>query len=239
MPNIALLGYGKMGQLLDRLATEAGHDVVLKISAENATDLSPGNLRRAEVAIDFSHPDTGFDHVVACLRARVPVVSGTTGWLDRFDEAKRICAEENGALFYASNFSVGVNLFFALNRFLARQMNRQPAYHATLTETHHTAKVDAPSGTALTLAEGILAEIDRLSDWTEGATEQADQLPVVSHRVDPTPGTHEITYQSAEDTLRIEHIAHGREGFARGALRAAEWLIGKRGVFGMSDLLRD
>ena len=238
MSNIALLGYGKMGRLLDRLATEAGHRVVLKISSENAADLTPERLRRADVAIDFSHPDTGFAHVVACLRAGVPVVSGTTGWLDRFDEAKQICAATGGALLYASNFSVGVNLFFALNRLLARQMNAHPAYRSTLTETHHTAKVDAPSGTALTLAEDILAEMDRLHGWTPGTTERPDQLPVISHRIDPTPGTHEITYRSPEDTIRIEHVAHGRTGFARGALRAAEWLVGRRGVFTMSDMLR-
>ena len=225
---IALLGYGKMGRLLDRMATEAGHEVILKIGSDNAHDLTVAHLQGADVAIDFSHPSTGFEHVEICLRAGVPVVSGTTGWLDRFGEAKQLCGELNGALFYASNFSVGVNVFFALNRFLAQQMNSLPDYRVTLSETHHTAKVDAPSGTALTIAEGILAELDRL-----------ETLPTIeSHRIDPTPGTHEVVYRSAEDRIRIEHVAHGREGFARGALRAAAWIVGRKGVFGMSDLLR-
>ena len=234
---IALLGYGKMGRLLDRLATERGHRVVLRIDREQRATLTGEQLRAADVAIDFSHPEAGFDNAKFCLQAGVPLVSGTTGWMDRFGEIERLCKERGGAFFYASNFSVGVNLFFALNRYLARLMNEQTAYRPTLTETHHTAKVDAPSGTAITLAEGILAELDRLNEWHRGSTEATDLLPVLSHRIDPTPGTHEVVYESEEDTLRIEHVAHGREGFARGALRAAEWLVGKRGVYGMSDLL--
>ena len=228
-----------MGRLLDRLATEAGHTVVLRVGQQQRPGLTAEQLRTADVAIDFSHPDTGFENAKLCLEGGVPLVSGTTGWLDRFGEIEVLCAEREGAFFYASNFSIGVNLFFALNRYLARRMNEFPAYHPTLSETHHTAKVDAPSGTALTLAEGILSEMDRLNDWTKGSAEAPDELSVFSHRIDPTPGTHEVRYDSEEDTLRIEHIAHGRMGFARGALRAAEWLVGKQGMFGMSDLLRN
>ena len=217
---IALLGYGKMGRTIDHLATAAGDEVVLCIDSTNAADLTADNLRRADVAIDFSLPSTAFSHVSACLRAGVPVVCGTTAWLDRLEEARALCHETNGAFLYASNFSVGVNLFFALNRQLARLMRDYPQYAVRLEETHHTQKLDAPSGTAKTLAEA-------LPPGTE----------VISHRTDPAPGTHEVIYASAVDTIRIEHTAHSREGFARGALRAAHWLVGKRGVFGMADVL--
>ena len=217
---IALLGYGKMGRTIESLATAAGDEIVLRIGSANAADLTTEKLRRADVAIDFSLPDTAFDNVSACLRAGVPVVCGTTAWLDRLEEAKQLCADTKGAFLYASNFSVGVNIFFAVNRYLADLMREQPQYGVRVEETHHTAKLDAPSGTAKTLAEAL-----------------PPGTRITAHRVDPAPGTHVVTYDSPIDSIEIKHTAHSREGFARGALQAARWLVGKEGFFGMADVL--
>jgi 4-hydroxy-tetrahydrodipicolinate reductase len=235
--NIALIGYGKMGKTIERLALEAGHQVVLCIDRGDEALLQPEQLSRAEVAIEFSRPETAPDNLLACFRAGVPVVCGTTGWLERQAEIQEACRQAGGAFFYASNFSIGVNLFFELNRYLARLMNGQPAYTPSLEESHHVHKLDAPSGTAITLAQGLLQELDRKTRWALGPSEEPEVLSVVSHRIDEVPGTHELRWDSPEDSIRIEHVAHGREGFARGALRAAEWLRGRQGCFTMSDLL--
>ncbi|MCB0562644.1 MAG: 4-hydroxy-tetrahydrodipicolinate reductase, partial [Phaeodactylibacter sp.] len=176
-------------------------------------------------------------NIAAALEAGVPVVSGTTGWLDRLEEVKTICAREKGAFFYASNFSIGVNIFFALNRYLARMMDQQPQYDVELEEIHHTQKLDAPSGTAITLAQGILDEITRKKSWINEKSEDPEALSIISKRIDPAPGTHEINYHSEIDSITIRHTAHSREGFAAGALMAAEWIVGRQGVFGMSDML--
>jgi 4-hydroxy-tetrahydrodipicolinate reductase len=234
---IALIGYGKMGKTIDALAQAAGHEVVLKIDLDNQHEFTKEKLAQADVAIEFSRPETAFSNLQKCLEFGVPVVVGTTGWLEKMDEAKAICAANDGAIFWASNFSIGVNVFFAVNRFLAKMMNTQPQYEVRMVETHHTQKLDAPSGTAITLAEGILAEISRKSTWINAPIEQPAQLSIISERVDPAPGTHEVYYESPIDTIEIRHTAHSREGFAQGAIRAAEWLVGRKGVFGMSDLL--
>jgi 4-hydroxy-tetrahydrodipicolinate reductase len=237
MPKIALLGYGKMGKAIEQLAAGAGDEVVLRIHAGNESELSGHNLQQADVAIDFSHPETGFRHVKACLQAGVPVVSGTTGWLDRFEEATRLCHETEGAFFYASNFSIGVNLFFALNQKLAELMDDWPVYQPSMTEIHHTQKLDAPSGTAITLAEDMIARLERAKGWQEGKKAETGTIPIEAIREGDVKGTHEIRYTSAVDTVTIRHEAHSREGFARGALQAAHWLIGRKGVFGMQDML--
>lgn len=234
---IALIGYGKMGKTIEQLAPARGHKVVLKIDVDNRDQLTAGRLAGADVAIEFTRPESAFGNIVAALEAGIPVVSGTTGWLDRLEEIKTICAREKGAFFYASNFSIGVNIFFALNRYLARMMEQQPQYDIELEEIHHTQKLDAPSGTAITLAQGILDEISRKKFWVNERDSNPKALSIISKRIDPAPGTHEINYHSEIDSITIRHTAHSREGFATGALLAAEWIAGKQGVFGMNDML--
>ena len=226
-----------MGKAIEQLALDAGDEVVLRIDADNTDELTTENIKAADVAIDFSQPAAGFHNITFCLRAGVPVVSGTTGWLGRFGEVEKLCAEQQGAFFYASNFSVGVNLFFALNRQLAELMDDWPQYQPAMTEIHHTQKLDAPSGTAITLAEAMIERLSRMSAWRNEATDDTAAIPILSEREGDVKGTHEIRYASAVDTITIRHEAHSREGFAKGALQAAHWLIGKQGVFGMTDML--
>lgn len=237
MPKIAILGYGKMGKAIEQLALDAGDEIVLRIDASNTGELRADNLKKAAVAIDFSRPEAGFENIMACIEAGIPVVSGTTGWLDRYAEVERACREKEGAFFYASNFSIGVNLFFALNQQLAELMEDWPQYRPEMTEIHHTQKLDAPSGTAITLAEALLERLSRAREWRNEPTEAEGVLPIVSEREGDVKGTHEIRYRSDVDTIMIRHEARSREGFARGALQAAHWLIGKTGVFGMKDML--
>lgn len=235
---IALIGYGKMGKTIDRLATAAGHEIVLRLDVDNAHEFTAENLQKADVAIEFTRPENAFGNIVKCLDAGVPVVVGTTGWLGRLEEAKQRCEKANGSLFWASNYSVGVNIFFALNRYLAKLMNGQAEYSVKVSETHHTQKLDAPSGTAITLAEGILSELERKSTWVNHAAENPAELSILSYREDPAPGTHVIRYDSEVDSLEIIHTAHSRDGFANGAIQAAQWIVGKKGFFGMADLLK-
>lgn len=235
--NIAIIGYGKMGKVIEGLAIKKGHSIVLKIDKNNVEEFTKENLQKADVAIEFSSPHSAFDNIVNCLTAGIPVVSGTTAWLDKLEEAKTICRQNNGALFYASNFSVGVNIFFAINQQLAKMMNEHPQYNVSMEEIHHTQKLDAPSGTAITLAEGIFSEMTRKDQWSKEKEEQSTDLAIMSKRIDKVPGTHQINYDSAIDSIEIKHTAHSREGFASGALTAAEWIIGKEGFFGMSDML--
>ena len=234
---IAILGYGKMGRAIEGLAIEGGHEIVLKIDRDNRGELTQEALRKADVAIEFSRPESAFDNIRLCLEAGLPVVSGTTGWLDRIEEVKAICAREKGAFFYAPNFSIGVNLFFAMNRYLAALMEEQQTYDVKMEEVHHTQKLDAPSGTAIRLAEDLLNELSRKKKWVNQGSEDPEDLEITSRRIDDVPGTHEVTWTSTVDTMTIRHEAHSREGFARGALRAAEWLVGREGFFGMADLL--
>lgn len=234
---IAIIGYGRMGKTIENLATAAGHEIVLIIDENNQADLHNGALSKAEVAIEFTSPESAFKNIKACLEAGTPIVSGTTAWLSHMEEVKTLCAQQEGAFFYASNYSIGVNLFFALNRYLAGLMNEQASYEVSMEEIHHTGKRDAPSGTAITLAEGILEQLKRKKAWVNDESAEAEELSILSKRIDPAPGTHVIEYSSTVDTITIEHKAHSREGFAKGAIAAAQWLIGKKGVFGMSDLL--
>jgi 4-hydroxy-tetrahydrodipicolinate reductase len=234
---IALIGYGKMGHAIEEIALQRGHEIVLKVSIENFEDNTTENIQKADVAIEFTSPEIAFDNVIKCLDAGVPVVSGSTGWLQRFDEAKQYCNARNGALLYASNYSVGVNIFFAINKRLAELMAAHPEYNVSMTEVHHTQKKDAPSGTAITLAEAILQQNNKKKKWVNQESRQPEDLVIISERVDPAPGTHIITYTSAIDDIEIKHTAHNRKGFATGAVLAAEFLHQKKGIFSMSDVL--
>ncbi len=228
---IALLGYGKMGKTIERLAVERGHEIVLKVD----NDIDNADLSRADVAIDFSVPDAAFKNITACFEKQVPVVSGTTGWLKRYDEAVEICKTQEAAFIYASNYSLGVNLFFELNRNLAKLMQRFSEYNVAIEEIHHTQKLDAPSGTAITLAEQIIDNSDKTGWQLDSALQ--NEIPVTAKRIENVPGTHTIAYNSEVDTIKIEHVAHSRDGFALGAIIAAEWLQHKKGVFSMKDVL--
>lgn len=239
---IVLYGYGRMGQEIDRLLKEKDHEVIARLTAENAAQISDDELRQADVVIEFTRPETAIANYKRCLSLNLPVVSGTTGWLDHWDKWTSEVEEKAGSFFYASNFSLGVNLLFALNRQLAKWMNKQSEYNAALTEIHHTGKLDAPSGTAISMAKGLIEEVDRIGDWAlvdkpESPLEHNQVLPVFSERVDPTPGTHKLRWRSTIDELEISHVAYSRAGFAQGAIAAAEWLPGRIGLFGMQDML--
>lgn len=234
---IALIGYGKMGHAIEEIALERGHEIVLKVGIENIEDNTIENIRRADVAIEFTGPEIAFDNIIRCFDAGVPVVSGSTGWLDRYEEACNYCKAHNGALLYASNFSIGVNIFFALNRKLVELMAPHTNYDVRMKEIHHTTKKDAPSGTAISLAEDILKGHPGKKKWVNESSNDPKQLVIVSERTDPAPGTHSITYTSDIDDIEITHTAHTRKGFAAGAVLAAEFLHGKRGIFSMRDVL--
>ncbi len=235
---IGLLGYGKMGRAIEQIATEKGLDIAWRIGRSNQSDLTPEWLKTADVVIEFTRPEAAFDNVMFCLKNGVPVVSGTTGWLEKLPQAKEFCQKNGGALLWASNFSVGVNLFFALNRYLARLMNRQEGYAPELTEIHHIHKLDAPSGTALTLAQDLIEAHDRMQGWSlSPAPAGPEEVPVTAIREGEVPGTHIIRWAGPADEISIEHKAHSRAGFAVGAVLAAQWLAGKKGVFSMKDVL--
>ena len=236
--NILLIGYGKMGQTIAGLAAQRGHHIAgivdLHTSQATIADFSPADV---DVAIEFTHPDSAFGNVSACLRQGIPVVCGSTGWLHHFDEATALTKELGGSLFYASNYSVGVNLFFHFNEYIAAKMNQFGGYDVAVREIHHTQKIDQPSGTALTAAEGILRHFPTKTTWRNAPAESAAELAIISERTADVVGTHIVTYTSPVDTLELSHAAHTREGFAQGALLAAEWLPGRHGVFGMKELL--
>ncbi len=233
---IALVGYGKMGKTIEQIARNRGHEIVSIIDVNNPGDFESEAFKQADVAIEFTTPATAFDNYMKCFAAGVPVVSGTTGWLSRLDEVKRMCAEEGKTFFYASNFSIGVNIFFALNKYLAKIMNNFPSYDVRMTEVHHIHKLDAPSGTAITLAEGVLENLDRKERWTLETAEKPTDLPIHAIREGEVPGIHEIIYESDADTISIKHDAKSRAGFALGAVLAAEFTAGKKGFLGMNDL---
>lgn len=237
--NIALIGYGKMGQFIETIALERGHQIILRIDLDNRHDLAPETLSKADVAIDFSAPHSAAENILACFAANVPVVSGTTGWLSRYDEITRLCTETNQGLFYASNYSLGVNLFAAVNKYLAKLMNPYADYEVSLTEVHHTQKLDAPSGTAITLAEGIIGELQRKSGYVlEPAEKSASELGITAIREGAVPGIHTIRYENAVDVIEITHSAKSRQGFAFGAVLAAEFMKGKKGIYGMEHVLQ-
>lgn len=228
---IALLGYGRMGQAIEQIAINRGHDIVIKTSKDSGY-----NIKDADVAIDFSIPNAAFNNISNCLNNNVPVISGTTGWLDKYNDAVSLCEKNKGAFIYASNFSLGVNIFFELNEILAKMMTKLEDYKVDIEEIHHTKKLDAPSGTAITLAEGVVKNHSQYSNWKLDESTK-NTLPITAKRIPDVPGTHIITYKSDIDTIKIEHEAHSRQGFALGAVIAAEWIIGKTGVFTMKDVL--
>lgn len=235
---IALLGYGKMGKEIEKIALERKHEIILKIGVENLADLTVENLSKADVAIEFSTPESAVENIKKCFTAKVPVVIGTTGWLNKLEEIKNQCKESNQAMLWASNFSVGVNLFFELNKQLALLMRKHNEYEVEMEEIHHTHKLDAPSGTAITLAEDIINIIDSKNKWVKEVSTAPSELAIKSQRIENVPGTHIVKYSSEIDDIHITHTAHNRKGFALGAVIASEWIIEKSGVFSMSDVLK-
>ena len=237
---IALLGYGKMGQVIERIALERGHEIVLKKDENNTFD----GLSNADVAIDFSVPTAAVSNISNCFQANVPVISGTTGWLENYDEVAALCHEKKGAFISSSNFSLGVNIFFEVNEYLAKIMSKFDSYNVSMEEIHHTQKLDAPSGTAISLAKGVI-ENSLYTNWTlekpeadeQSDSELAKQIHIEAKRIGTIPGTHTVTYNSSVDAIEIKHTAHNREGFALGAVIAAEWIVGKQGIFTMKDVL--
>lgn len=234
---IALIGYGKMGKAIEEIAVERGHTIVLKVNDENLGDFTKENVSNADVAIEFTGPHTAYDNIIGIIDFGVPVVCGSTGWTERINEINKYCMEKNCSFLYASNFSVGVNIFFELNKKLASLMAPHKDYVISMEEIHHTQKKDAPSGTAITLAEQILDIIPQKKKWVNYASNEASELPIISKREDPAPGTHSIKYSSSIDDIEIIHTAHNRKGFALGALLAAEFIKDKKGIFGMKEVL--
>lgn len=236
---IALLGHGKMGKAIESEALKRGHEVVLVITSQNQSELTPESLRQADVAIEVSKPETAFRNVAACLEAGVPVVSGTTAWLDELPKAIELCEQQKGALLYASNFSIGVNIVFEVNKLLAKLMSPHADYKVQIKEIHHTQKLDAPSGTAITMAKGILENHPGLEGWYLVGEGTADDqsIAITAERKDEVPGTHILEWRNDIDSITLSHVAHNRLGFANGAVTAAEWMVGKKGFFGMRDVL--
>lgn len=230
--NIALLGYGKMGKEIEKIALKRNHKITLKTNS-STTEFDFTNV---DVAIDFSIPDVAVKNISACLNNNIPVISGTTGWLDKYAEIETLCNNKKGAFIYASNFSLGVNLFFELNKQLAKMMTQFQDYNISLEEIHHTQKLDAPSGTAITLAEGII-ENSAYKNWELNDKSSEENIPITAKRIENVPGTHIIDYTSEIDSIEIKHTAHNRKGFALGAVVAAEWILGKSGIFTMKDVL--
>lgn len=234
---IALIGYGKMGHAIEQAALKRGHEIVLCITSANKHEMDAAHLQQAGVAIEFTRPESAKENVLQCLAAGINVVSGTTGWNEHLQEAQNAAIEHNVAFLHASNFSIGVNIFFEINKLLASLMNGRPEYDPTIEETHHTQKKDAPSGTAITLAEQMLQYLENKKKWVLNDFNFRNAIPIIAHRLDNIPGTHKITYSSAIDDIEITHTAHNRDGFALGAVMAAEYIAGKKGIFTMKDVL--
>ncbi|MDR2913216.1 MAG: 4-hydroxy-tetrahydrodipicolinate reductase [Tannerella sp.] len=241
---IALIGYGKMGHIIEQIAIQRGHTIVSTIDINSAEGFNSADFHSADVAIEFTTPDTAFENYQQCFAAGIPVVSGTTGWTERLGEIKKQCENGENTFFYASNFSIGVNIFFAVNKYLAKLMNRFPEYDVSMTEIHHIHKLDAPSGTGITLAEGILEEVEHKKQWRlakEGEkpfdTDKPEDLVIHALREGEVPGIHEVRYESDVDSITIRHDAKSRAGFAFGAVLAAEFTVGRKGFLGMNDLL--
>jgi 4-hydroxy-tetrahydrodipicolinate reductase len=228
---IALLGYGRMGKEIEKIAISRGHKIIIRKDLNDVIDID-----LADVAIDFSVPSAAFNNISNCLNNNVPVISGTTGWLENYTDAVTLCEEKNGAFIYASNFSLGVNIFFELNNQLAKMMHTLEDYKISMEEIHHTKKLDAPSGTAITLAEGIIKNTDK-KNWELGKNSSEENIPIIAKRIPDVPGTHTVWYDSEVDSIEIKHTAHNRKGFALGAVVAAEWILDKTGVFSMKDVL--
>jgi 4-hydroxy-tetrahydrodipicolinate reductase len=235
---ILILGYGKMGKAIEEIAEDRGHTIPHKININNTQALKFIDSSEVDVAIEFSQPDAAFENVTYCLENGIPVVSGTTGWLDRKKYVEELCERKNGSFFYASNFSMGVNLFFKLNEILAQMMTQHPNYNAHMTEIHHTEKLDAPSGTAITLAEGLIQNLPSKTEWINEPSEEEHVLPIISKREPDVPGTHVINYFSDVDEIEIKHTAKSRTGFALGAVLVAEWILDKKGILSMKDFMK-
>ena len=242
---IALLGYGKMGKIIEKIATDRKHEIVLKINSENSKELTVENLQKADVVIEFTAPSLALANISKCFEAGVPVVVGTTGWHNSIEAIKQQCEAGNNALLYATNFSVGVNIFFYVNKVLARLMNNYPYYEVQVEEIHHTQKADSPSGTAITIAEGIIENMDAKNNWSnvlvadENSNDdqmKSGELLIESYRMDSVPGTHTVIYDSEVDSIEFKHTAHNRNGFALGAVLAAEWLKDKKGFYSVNDM---
>ncbi len=236
--NVAIVGYGKMGREIERILTERGHNITLIIDAENSAELDAEHLAGTDIAIEFTTPETAYANLQTIIKAGVAVVSGTTGWLANYANLVELCNENSGALFYASNYSLGVNLMFRLNRQLAAMINGVDGYSVDIEEIHHTQKLDAPSGTAITLAEGIIENLDAKSAWVNDVEPAEAEINIRSKRIGATPGIHTVTYESAEDSLTLSHTIKSRSALAMGAVVAAEFLCGKRGIYTMEDLLK-
>jgi len=236
--NILILGYGKMGKTIEEIAEERGHAIPHKININNTQALKFIDSKEIDVAIEFSQPDSAFENISYCLDNDIPVVSGTTGWLDKKNEIDTLCNQKNGSFFYASNFSLGVNLFFKLNEILARMMQQQPSYNSHITEIHHTDKLDSPSGTAITLAEGLIDNLSSKTEWINEPSDNKNVLSIISKREPNVPGTHIINYISDVDEIEIRHNAKSRTGFALGAVLVAEWILDKKGVLSMKDFMK-
>lgn len=236
--NILLLGYGKMGRAIEAIAIERGHNIVGKINENNLNDIKKHNSTNTDVAIEFSQPDAAFDNIKYCIDNSIPVLSGTTGWLDKKADIEMLCKQKEGTFFYASNYSIGVNLFFKLNEQLATLMKAFDEYNVDIEEIHHTEKKDSPSGTAITLAEGILKHIKSKKQWINKPYGSKEDLIINSIREDKVPGTHTVKYNTSVDDIEIKHTAHSREGFAKGAVMVAEWIKDKKGVLDMNDFLK-
>lgn len=234
--NIALIGYGKMGHIIEEIATSRGHQIVSIIDIDNKADMDSDAFRSADVAIEFTRPESAIENIFKCFEVGVPVVAGTTGWLDKMEEVKAEMKKKNGTLFWASNFSVGVNIFNAANKFLAKIMNDYDVYNVSMTEIHHIHKLDAPSGTAITLAEGIMENLDRKKSWKLDTEESSEDIAIKAVREGEVPGTHIVTYDSEVDTITFSHEAKSRRGFALGAVIAAEFTAGKKGFLSMNDI---
>jgi 4-hydroxy-tetrahydrodipicolinate reductase len=236
---IALLGYGKMGKEIEKIALDRKHQVVLTIDINNRSDFTRENLQMADVAIDFSTPESAYENIMRCFEADVPIVCGTTGWLDKFEEVIQFCTVNNKSFFYASNYSIGMNIFFRVNKYLAGMMNRFPNYEVDIEEIHHVHKLDAPSGTAISLAAGIIENLDRKHNWELDKQSKADSIKIKALREGEIPGIHTITYDSTVDFIEIKHSAKNRIGLALGAVLAAEFIQGRRGYYNMDNLMSE
>lgn len=234
---IALIGYGKMGKTIEEVALKRGHTINLKIDMDTIDSFTKENIQQCDVAIEFTGPHSAKENILKCVDAGIPVVSGSTGWLEQWAEVEKRCKEKNGGFLYASNFSVGVNIFFEINKKLAQLMKQHADYDVSLTEIHHTQKKDAPSGTAITLAEQVLHEVPGKTKWVNDVSGNANDLVIISKREDPAPGTHSVKYSSPIDDIEIIHTAHSRQGFALGAVLAAEYIQNKKGIFNMQQVL--
>ncbi|MDH5365759.1 MAG: 4-hydroxy-tetrahydrodipicolinate reductase [Cyclobacteriaceae bacterium] len=232
--NIALIGYGKMGKAIEKIALKRGHEIVARV--ELGSD-SLDEIKEAQVAIEFTQPESAFNNIKKCIDLGFPVLSGTTGWLDKKEQIEEYCRNRKGTFFYASNYSIGVNLFFKINEIVAEIMNNNPQYNSSMEEIHHIHKLDSPSGTAITLAEGVLKHLKSKSQWQEGESNNPNVLPIYSKREGEVPGTHSVSYESEMDNITLTHTAHTRDSFALGAVMVAEWLHDKKGVLSMSNYM--